>query len=393
MIPKITINLQNGALGSQGGSLDGVAGLVIGCDPGTSGIAAGTKFVLNSIDDALAANLDAIPYAYQQIKEFYDEAGIGAKLYVMIVADTETLTTIADTASTNAYARKLLEYAGGEIKLLGICRKPAAGYTPTTTKGMDDEVHTAVTKLQALASAYYDLFTPFVGVVEGRHYLDVAASLDDLGEGSANYVGVAISASKELFDIDARGASVGLVLGRAAALPVQRKIARVKDGGLAISGAYLGTKTVETADFVSVANKGYITIGQYANLTGYYFLDDTLATVQTEDYKTICNRRVMNKMVRLVYSTYITELNDDIELTSEGKLSPATAKYYQGLIQNAVNLQMVAGGELSSFSAYVDMAQNVLSTGKIEIRCLAVPKGYSQEIKVTLGFSNPALSA
>ena len=392
MIPKITINLQNGALGSVGGSNDGVAGLVIGCDPTGSDIVAGEYYVLRSLDDARTQGFDAIEYAFQQISEFYAEAGNGAKLYVLPVANTETLTNMANKASTNHYAKKLLDYAQGEITLLGVCRMPANGYTPTVTNGLDADCYAALVKMQELAETYHALFTPFVGIVEARSFSGTASELTDLTSGSDNFSGMAICASGELVDIDADAASVGLLLGRAAAVPVQRKVARVKDGGLAITAAYLGATTVETSDWQSVAEKGFITIGTYANKSGYYFVDDTLATAETDDYKTISLRRTMNKMVRIVYATYINELNDDIELTSEGKLSPATAKYYQGLIQNAVNLQMTNGGELSSFSAYVDVNQNVLSTGKVAIRCAAVPKGYSQEIVVTLGFSNPALS-
>lgn len=392
MIPKVDITLQSGALGAVGGSEDGVAGLVIGCDPGASSIDAGQLFVLRSIDDAKTAGLDQIDYAYKQISEFYDEAGTGSKLYVIISGNTETLADIASASSTNKYAKKLLDYAQGEIKVLGICRKPAAGYTPTVTNGIDADCYTAATNLQALATSYQAAFTPFVGIVEGRSYNGTPASLTDLGTLSHNFVGIAICKSSALHAIDSTGASVGLVLGRAAAVPVQRKIARVKDGALAISAAYIGSLTVENADWESVAEKGFIVIGQYANKSGYYFIDDTLATAVTDDYKTVSLRRTMNKMVRIVYGTYINELNDDIELTSEGKLTPATAKYYEGLIKNAVNLQMTANGELSNFDAYVDVAQNVLSTGKVVVKCAAIPKGYSQEISVILGFSNPALS-
>ena len=388
-IPKITINLQSGALGSVGGSNDGVCGLVIGCDPASSGITAGDKFLLRSYDDAITNSLSEIPYANQQIKEFFDETGIGSKLYVMVVANTVTLTDIAD--STNDYATALLEYAQGTISLLGICRLPDAGYTPTVIKGLDDDVMTAVIKMQALAEIYKLAYNPFVGIIEGRKYQDVAADLDDLNSSDYNYVGIALVASDDMHDLDADSCSIGLLMGRAAALPVQRKIARVKDGGLNITGSYLGSKTTELADWASVADKNYIVIGTYANKTGYYFIDDTLATASTDDYKTICNRRVMNKLVRLVYAAYINELNDDIELDSDGKLSPAVAKYYEGLVSNAVNNSMTANGELSSFSALVDIDQNVLSTGKIEVKCAAVPKGYSQEIEVTLGFDNPAL--
>jgi hypothetical protein len=392
MIPKISITLQSGGLGSVGGSNDGVAGLVIGCDPATSGIIAGTKFVLRSMADAKTAKLDLIPYAYQQVKEFYDEAGEGSKLYVLICADTETLTNMADIAGANAYGKKLIDYAQGEITMLGVCRMPAAGYAPTVVKGLDDEVITALAKMQALAANYHALFTPFVGIIEGRKYMGTPATLEAINLGSSNFCGIVLGTSTELKAIDPMASSVGLLLGRAASVPVQRKVARVKDGGLAIGGAFYNSVAVEYTDFISIATKGYITIGMYGNKVGYYFLDDTLATVVTDDYKTISNRRVMNKMVRLVYATYINELNDDIELTSEGKLSPATAKYYQGLIENAVNIAMTANGELSSFSAYVDMNQNVLSSGKIYIKTSAVPKGYSQEINVTLGLSNPVLS-
>lgn len=393
MRPKISIELTNGALGSVGGTEDGIAGLVIGCDPLTSGIAAGTIFTLLSIDDAISNKIDKIPYAYQQVKEFYNEAGNGSRLYVMIVPDTETLTNMADGASTNKYGKKLIDYAGGAITLLGICRKPAAGYTPTTVKGMDDDSITAIAKMQTLAVSYFGKYTPFVGIIEGRKYMGAAAGLDDLTEGSSNYVGVAIGTSDELNAIDATAASVGLVLGRAAAIPVQRKIGRVKDGGLSINGAYLGTAKVEATDVDGVVNKGYITIGTYANKTGYYFIDDSLATATTDDYKSLSNRRVINKLVRIVYGTYINEVNDDIEITTEGKLSPATAKYYQSLINTRVDELMIAGEELSSFDSYVDINQNVISTSKIEIKCSAIPRGYSQEIKVVLGFTNPALSA
>jgi hypothetical protein len=392
MIPKITINLQNGQLGSVGGTTDGVAGLVIGCDPTGTAINAGDIFVLKSTDDAVTAGLNGIAYAYQQINEFFAEAGTGSKLYVLIAPNTETLTNMCDASSANRYGDKLLKYSQGEISLLGVCRKPASGYTPTVTDGIDSDSVGAITKMQVLAQSYFGSFNPFVGFVECRSYTGVPANLKNYATDSKNYVAGVMSKSSDLHAIDSGSACVGLALGRAAYVPVQRKIARVKDGSLSITGAYLGSTAIQNADFASVVLKGYICIGTYANKSGFYFVDDVLCTIPTDDYKTVSFRRTMNKMIRIVYSTFINELNDDIELTNEGKLSPATAKYYEGLIKNAVNLQMTSASELSSFSAFVDQNQNVLSTGKVAVRCAAVPKGYSQEIVVTLGFSNPALS-
>lgn len=401
MIPKINITLQNGQLGSVGESADGVAGLIILSPSDT--ITNKTVFTLRSIDDAKATNLKDVPFALQQITEFYNEAGEGSKLYVLFaVYDEATMAKQSDlfSAAKGDYAKYLLDYAAGEITILGVCFNSDPNYQFSPVGGIDPDVTATVTACQTLAADYLAKFTPFVGVIgcvmDGTI---TPASAANLTQSTKNFVSVAVCSSdalKEIEDADtgkpARSASVGLVLGRAAAVPVQRKIARVKDGSLSINAAYIGDKKIEDADWQTIAEKGYITIGKYPNKSGYYFIDDTLATAPTDDYSTVSKRRTMNKLVRIVYATYVNELNDDIELTSEGKLTPATAKYYEGLIKNAVNSLMTGNGELSSFEAYVDVNQNVLSTGKITIKCAAVPKGYSQEISVILGFSNPALS-
>lgn len=389
-IGKVDVTLRSGGLGIAGGTDDGITGMTIGCDVGTSGITAGDIFVLTSLDDAVTNKISEIPYAYQQVQEFYNESGRGAKLYVQIVEDTETLTEICDKASTNKYAKTLLDYADGEINIFGACRLPDSGYTPTVTNGIDIDSENAVVKLQVLAGDKQDEFAPIVGIVEARSFNGVPNDLTDFSQASNNYVGLAIAASDELNTIDSESASVGLLLGRAAANPVQRKISRVKDGALSITGAYYGSSTVENTDFTSIDAKGFITIGTYIGKTGYYFMDDLLATSSTDDYKVIVNRRVMNKVVRIVYKTYVEELNDDIEITSEGQIESSVAKYYEGLIKTQLQVQMQGNSEISDFSVNVDPAQNVLSTGKIEIELSIIPKGYAQEISVVIGFDNPA---
>ncbi len=386
---QVTINIQNGTLGSIADVVDGTAGLVIGCDVGATGVVAGDVLTLTSVDDCITNKLALIPYAYQQIKEFYAEAGNGAILYVLPVADTLTLANIA--LKTNAYAKKLLDYAQGDIMLLGICRKPAAGYTPTITNAIDADCAAAITNLQALAVDYQTAHTPFVGIVEGRSYSGTAASLTDYTAASNNYVGITLACTDDLYAIDAAASSVGLILGRASKVPVQRKISRVKDGSLAITGVYYGSATLENTAFALISAKGFITIGTYPNRTGYYFMNDNLATIQTDDYKSISNRRVVNKATRIVDATYTNELNDEIKIDSEGKIDAAKCAYYESIIENAVNGDMLSAEEISSFSAYVNPAQNVLSTGKVTITGSIVPVGYAEEIVFNLGFSNPAL--
>jgi hypothetical protein len=98
---------------------------------------------------------------------------------------------------------------------------------------------------------------------------------------------------------------------------------------------------------------------------------------------------VIDKATIVAYQTYVEELNDEITIDANGKISVPVIKYLQNKIESAVNLAMV--DEISSFSAYIDANQNVLSTGKLTVKAAIVPMGYTKTIEVLLGFTNPAL--
>ncbi len=71
-----------------------------------------------------------------------------------------------------------------------------------------------------------------------------------------------------------------------ASLPVQRKISRVKNGALPISGAYFSntndTETHENA-WNSIHDKGYIFFRTFVGKSGYFFNDDPTATALTDE--------------------------------------------------------------------------------------------------------------
>lgn len=403
-LPNVNIQLQNGALGTTVVTPDKVCGLLIGDDPGSSGISAGVPQIVTSLPQAQAAGWDKIAYAWRQISEFYAEAPSGTKLYLMLMANTVTFTNAC--LKTNAYLKTLLDYGKGEISFWGVCRKPAGGYTETYTggsgsssQGVEDDVIAALANAQSLANDYAAAYAPNWGLIEGRAFDGSLANLKNLAAGSQNRVGVVLCSTEAAVNgtVHDKSAAVGLALGRLARIPVQRKISRVKDGALLITKGYIGAnaiaKEVETFDVAGIAAKGYITMRTFPGVSGYYFATDPLASnPATDDYATITNRRVVDKAIRIVYQTYVNELNDDLEVDSDGKLHPGVIKSYQSKIDNAVNTAMTANGEVSRFSSFVDPAQNILSTGKVQVVCKIIPKGYSSEIEVLLGFDNPALS-
>jgi hypothetical protein len=361
----------------------------------SAGWALGDAKQFFSIDEVKDAGLNAeydtanTTNAFKQVADFYKVAGDGAELWLMVVAKTETMEDICDAASLHAYAKKLLGSADGAIRLMGVCRVPDALFVPTYEAGIDDDVIAALTNLEALAISQTALMAPFVGIVEGRDYQGDAGDIEDLkGLGFSHVAGVICGDKADT------SAGVGLLLGRLAADPVMRKPGRVKTGAIPIVAGYLsdGTKVSRgVAD--SLDTKGWIVMTPYPQRSGLYWGVDNTCSAADDDFSTIVNRRVIDKAMLIAYDSYITEIMDEIKVDEAGKLDPGVVKYYEGKITNAINNLMTGGGEISGVAAYIDPAQNIISTGVLVVKLSIVPVGYSKEIQVNLGFTNPALSA
>lgn len=391
-LPNVSIQLTNGGLGQVSANADGVMGLVI------NGIAATSLALGVSKQGFSLAEFEAVGIteaydtantlkAWRQIREFYDEAGEGAELWVMLVSQATTITLALD--KTQNFAKKLLSDAGGRIRVLGVSRNPAVGYTVNTTANqIDIDVINATVTGQALADDMRAAFTPVRFIIEGYGYTGTTAGLVNLRTRTQPNVAVLVGNTES----GAR-AAVGLLLGRLASIPVQRNIGRVKDGALAITAAFLGTATLEAAENQAAVldTNGFITLRRFAGRAGYYFNDDPTADLATSDYNSLARGRVVDKVIRLAYEVFVNEILDEVSIDAAGKISVVKAKYYQTIIQTQVDTTMTANGEISSFTAFVDPQQNVLSTGKICVNLSIVPVGYAKEILVKLGFDNPAI--
>ena len=167
----------------------------------------------------------------------------------------------------------------------------------------------------------------------------------------------------------------------------------MKDGSLFPLEMYVGSKKIEESGITisSIFEKGYIVPRKHVGRSGYYFADDQMACEPTDDYGHITNRRVIDKAYRIVYDTMLEELLDELELNEDGTLQHAVAKSWQQTLENAINRQMTANGELSATDGegcqcYIDAKQNVVSTSRIEVNLKVRPHGYSRYIDVNLGF-------
>lgn len=395
-LPGVQINIENGALGRVATTKDGVAGLIL-VGVSLALIPLYTPKQIFGVKEAESLGI-TLAYdeaekvdAYQQIKEFYDEAGNGAELWIMTVPLAKTMTELLDPTTTTNGAKKLLDAADGKIRLLGISRyiDPTMSYTQVTTAGLDADVAAAFPKAQALAIEYRNSFKPFNVFVDGRGFSGTISELTDLRTYTFSKVSVVLFTTKP----SKTSAAVGLVLGRAAKIPVQRNIGRVKDGSLNATDLFLtngvNLNTFSDAQIGQIHGKAYLVPRKYVGRAGYYLADDPTATTANDDYLTIANNRVIDKALTMVYQVYVNEINDEVEITAEGKLSATKVTYFKSIILNQLNLTMLANNEVSSVTVDIDPEQNVLANDVINIEVRVTPVGYTKDIVVSLGFQNP----
>lgn len=387
MLPRVKINYLNGLLGTTPDNQDGLLGLVVlGATAVSTTFVSGTPYYIVRPEDLTALGITTTNNAriVELVNQFYAEAEEGTPLYLIGIT-TAAMTTVLDV-STGAM-KGILEQLRGAVR--GLIVASASTASVTVADGLDPDVLTALPKAQALAEwAANDLFAPIFIILEGRHF-ESAADAPDLKALAYNRVGVFIG------DVAASSinAAVGTLAGRIASVPVQRNIARVASGALAPAAMFIGASPVDQAMSVvdALYAKGYMCPRIYVGLPGYYMVDDTLATASTDDYAHLTARRTVDKAARIAYITMLQFLIDEIELNEDGTMQQPVLKSWQAAVEEAINNQMSAAGELSVVNGsgcrfFIDPQQNVLSTSRVTGVLKVRPFGYAREIVINLGF-------
>lgn len=377
----------NGQLGTVGESPDGLFALVCGAAAVTKKLELGKAYTLHSFDElaALGVTAENNPRLYKHVQDFYTEAEEGTKLVIYPVDKAKTFTELCD--KDTGVIKELIMAENGALR--GIFLAGDGREATVTTNGLDNDLFTALPKAQQLAEwATVSLYAPLFIILEGRGYK--GGVVKDLHKEAYNRVGVLIGDTVKASE----GAAVGLMAGRLATLPVQRNIARVKNGALKPIAMFLGEKPVEeNASAVSdLYDAGYITPRKYVGKAGYFFTDDRLACEQTDDYAHITARRTIDKAYRIAYTALLDLMMDELAVNDDGTLRHGIIMAWQQMMENAVNRAMTAAGELSAdengagCKAYIDPKQDVLSTSKIELVLKVRPFGYARYVDVKLGF-------
>lgn len=389
-LPNINITLGSGGLGQTATSADGVAGLILTGKAVESKLELNKHYQLSSTRDlkTLGIVTETNPLAEKDIKAFYALAGEGAELHLIIVSEATTLTATCDPAEDSPLC-KLINAAGGRVRLVGVNKLPPAEYTPDTEQGIDADAVGAAAKAQQTGDNFAKQIKPFRVFIPAPAWTGKTDKLYKPSESSFNRVAFVIASDGETGGVHT--AAIGMILGRAASMGVQQSIGRVKSGALAGKGYFTsGDDYLAKSGLAETLNDaGYILFINLPAKNGCYLNGDPMAAPVTDDYSSLHLGRVIDKAMLIVYSTYISEVLDNIAVDDKGALPVGSCKNFEGMIDNAIAANM--GDQISSFTSRVDPDQNVLSTGRLNIDCKLVPLGVLREINVTLAFDNPAL--
>ncbi len=384
-LPNVTFEINKSGLGRTAGEIGKVPGLII------SGVGVGSNLILGdsyqvfSLKEAenLGIDEDNNAFAHKQILDFYNEARSGAPLWVMLVGEDVTMTEMGDI--NEAYANKLINDANGDIRVLGFIAKTPE--SPQIEYGLQDDVTTAVVKIQHLADECTKKYMPFRAMVSGSAFSGNVSQLKDYKESEFNRVSMLIGNNDR-----AQEASIGLALGRLARIPTQRSMARVKDGAAIELAAYFtnGVRVEALTDaWDAIHDKGYTFFRTFSGKSGYFFTDDQTLTGNDDDFSALARGLVIDEALLIAYRRLTEELNDDVNISEDGKIHPAVIKYWQSAVESEIEGLMLQPGreKISAVQCEIDPNQNILQNDGWEATLDIIPKGYNKHIRVKLGFT------
>ncbi|MCC2590358.1 DUF2586 family protein [Chryseobacterium sp. MFBS3-17] len=396
MKPRINIGFQNGVIGAVTPLDTGCFGFISSAVAVTDGFQLETAYQLKSMRDVADLKLtDTIDNhrLFKALSEFFAEAGQGSEVWVYGMPKTDKVSDWFTPDSGVTPAENLLNAAQGKIR--GLFTINDSSVAPTVSAGMDADVLVAAGKAQTLVDAYTAArYTPFFVILEGYAFDGDKVALSGLLSQSYNSVGVLIGDTETRTGTTAsKGAAVGVLAGRLAAYPVRVNPGKVRNGSLAAQQIYIVDTPAENYDTEALYDKGFITFTTHQSRSGYYVMDASMACPVDDDYHYITHRRTINEAFRNTYDALLDFLMDEVPVNNDGSIQAVYAKTVESAVVRKLALAM--GEDLSTnpedpkdtgAKCFVDPAQNIISTSRMEVVVSVRPFGTNRWIDVLLGF-------
>lgn len=397
------INIQqSGGLGITAKSGDAISGMIIQA-PAPSG---GATYVLNNIykfgaaseADAFGVNaafdVTSSAAVFEPIKAFF-EANPAGTLYVQFTAQTATPVEML-TPSLSTSAIKLVNFAEGKIKQLGVAFNPSvapADYEVALTA--------AIAQAQLFAVHCRTNNRPLHIALEGLG----AAGAVNTRTNLAKHVSVMLGQNSTYY---AKGAwaqkhtDIGRFLGVISKVQVNESIAWVGKNNLLtgdfdaarINGVLVSDMTSTQLDTLN--DNGYCFFIPFTDYPGLYMNASHTCTTATDDYSTIEKNRTWNKAARLVRQALLPFVNSTVFIDSATGFIDGTTVAVLAAAGNKAIRQMFQAGEISGPDpqgptppVQIDPDQDVLATSELVTQISIVPTGVAETITNYIGFTNP----
>ena len=257
---------------------------------------------------------------YQQVSEFYGQAGDGAKLWVVGVDKTTPFATyVAGDTFKGIIRGTSIADPLNRVKMPGFCYDvPVTGQSTTD---FPDDVLATITALQTVTTQLFNQGYQFSSVLDGYNMSSTVtpSTVASLATLAAPSVSLCITGTKP------NGvSSVGLALGRFARISVGHGFGAVADGPVNTSTAYLTNGiTPETAtqvakltpaDVTSLGQKQFMFLRTWFNHSGFYWNDGATCELSTKQLSTQEYNRVANAISADALSFFIEEMGKNLPL-------------------------------------------------------------------------------
>lgn len=379
-LPNISTIFTDDNLGRVTLGNDAIAGLLFyGTKPAEFGT--DDQKQIFSIEEAEDLGITVASYALEhyQISEVFRAANASIPLFVRFQTPPGSGGYTFDEVVT------MQNEADGEIRLLGVFISDADVSSPL------------VSLLQSQADALNDQNTP-VFIFLAANVSDYTA-LPDFSAAEYTDVAVVVAGSGRGTGYDlslSEGYSVaalGALIGSHAKISVAEGVQYVSRFST-LAGSELDTialadgtplKSLTKAALTALSNKHYILLIKHVGTPGSYW--GIGYTCQGDgDYTEVRLRRTAHKAKREVTIALTPKIGAPIKLSASGKIDENTASALESIAKRPLQI-MQNNNEISAHRVFINRAQDILATDKLQVQVQIVPIGASNFIELTIGYA------
>ena len=139
----------------------------------------------------------------------------------------------------------------------------------------------------------------------------------------------------------------------------------------------------------------FVTARSIVGYPGYYITRGRMMAAPGSDFEQIMNARVMDRFCTVMRAALVLYLNRPVVADEEtGHIDEAEAQSIEATLETKAAAALLGGeNEASSVAITVSRDDDILATKTLNVEGDCVPFGYTEHIKASLGFKNPAIEA